>query len=153
MRRVLLTGVAAALLLVACGGGSGTTDLGIPPPTSRAPGSESGHMGGSHGAGAAVACSPSDPLEVTAANVSFASDCLAVRAGQSVTVTFDNRDGVTHNLVIVQGSATSGTPVFTLDPVAANSKRTARFGPLASGTYGFRCQFHPSAMHGTFIVV
>lgn len=153
MKRLLLAVAAATLTLVACGSDADEVDLGIPAPTSRPAGEQGGHMGGGHGSGAAVACSPSDPLTVTAANVAFATDCLAVRSGQEFTVNFDNRDGVTHNLVIVQGSPTSGTPVFTLEPVTANSKRTAKAGPLTSGTYGFRCQFHPAAMHGTFIVV
>jgi plastocyanin len=81
-------------------------------------------------------------------DVAFDKQCLAAPAGAAFAISFDNEDSNTHNLAILNG----GVSLFTGDIVIGPKVATYHVGPLPAGTYTFRCDIHPTQMHGTFVV-
>lgn len=109
--------------------------------------------GGSSGQPPAAACSPNGTsLAIAAHNVQFSKDCLAAPAGKAFTITFANDDsGVPHNIAIYSDS--SAGKVLFKGQIVTGSRTTVYHVPaLPAGTYYFRCDVHPTAMHGTFVV-
>ena len=98
-------------------------------------------------------CAPSGTsLSVTADNIHFSAGCLAAPTGQPFTITFDNKDsGVPHNVAIYSDSSASKV-LFRGQIVTGATTTTYHVPALPAGTYYFRCDVHPTAMHGTFIV-
>ena len=64
---------------------------------------------------------------------------------------FDNKDTIPHNVAIYTDSAATDA-LFTGDPDAGGTTNYD-VKPLDAGTYFFRCDFHPTTMTGTFVVV
>jgi plastocyanin len=81
-------------------------------------------------------------------DVAFDKDCLAAPAGTAFTIRFDNEDSNTHNLDIMNG----GASLFTGDIVVGPKVVSYHVGALPAGVYTFRCDVHPTQMHGTFVV-
>jgi cytochrome c oxidase subunit 2 len=101
----------------------------------------------------AASCSPNGAsLSVTAKSIHFSSTCLAAPAGKPFTITFTNTDsGVPHNIAIYSSQA--ATKVLFRGQLITGPKTVTYHVPaLPAGTYYFRCDVHPTAMHGTFIV-
>jgi plastocyanin len=102
-------------------------------------------------------CSPAGTnLQVTAQNIAFDTKCLAAPANQPFTIAFDNKDvGTPHDVAIYNdpsatkllGGATSAT-----DTITGPASTTYHVGALPAGTYFFRCDVHPTAMFGAFVV-
>ena len=95
-------------------------------------------------------------MQVTAKNTAFDTKCLAAPANQAFTIDFDNQDvGVPHNVAVytdqnatkLLGGATSAS-----DTITGPATTAYQIKPLAAGTYFFRCDVHPTAMFGTFVV-
>lgn len=102
---------------------------------------------------AAASCTPSGTaLTVTAKDIHYSTGCLAAPAGKPFTITFRNQDsGVPHNVAIYTSS--SATKVLFRGQIAAGVTTVTYHVPaLPAGTYYFRCDVHPTAMHGTFVV-
>jgi plastocyanin len=94
-------------------------------------------------------CRPNgSSLAVTVMETEFSAACLAAPAGTPFTVRFDNEDSDTHNLDIRDGA----TSFFTGQIVVGPRIVTYHVGALPAGTYQFRCDVHPTQMHGTFLV-
>ena len=96
-------------------------------------------------------CSPSgSDLSISAENTRFSTDCLAASANHPFTVSFDNKDsGVPHNVNILSAS---GSSLFKGQIITGSNSVSYHVGALKPGTYTFRCDVHPDAMQGTFIV-
>ncbi len=102
--------------------------------------------------GGAPACEPTGTeLAITAQDILFDTDCLAVAEGTPFTIVFDNRDGVPHNVAIYTDEAATEA-LFKGEIFEGPEARTYRVGPLEAGTYFFRCDVHPGSMFGTFVV-
>ncbi|HET7173328.1 MAG TPA: cytochrome c oxidase subunit II [Nocardioidaceae bacterium] len=101
----------------------------------------------------AAACSPSGTtLKLSAHNIHYSTSCLAAPAGKPFTITFDNMDkGVPHNVAIYSDS-TASKVLFRGQIVTGPKTVTYHVPALPAGTYYFRCDVHPTAMHGTFVV-
>ena len=142
MRKAPVLAAAAMLILVACGGGGGEEeDIAAPSATTMA----------GHGAGAA-SCSPSGTtITVVASNTTFGSECLAAPANQPFTISYDNRDSVSHNIAILE-SHTATSVLFRADIFPGPKTMTFNVAALRPGTYAFHCEVHPGVMQGTFIV-
>ncbi len=104
-------------------------------------------------------CAPSGTrLQLTApagaATNGFAEKCLAVDAGKAFTVDFNNQDSIAHNMSIyTDSSGTTSIQTQALDLTLVSKTVTYNFDAIAKpGTYFFRCDFHPTAMTGAFIV-
>jgi copper-containing nitrite reductase len=100
----------------------------------------------------AATCEPDGTaLSISAQNLAFSSDCLAVPAAMDFTIAFDNQDqAVPHNVAIYTDSSAT-TPLFVGDLVTGPASTTYQVPGLPAGVYFFRCDVHPS-MNGTFIV-
>ena len=104
-----------------------------------------------------AACSPSSTsLSVVALSVAFDTNCLAAPAGKAFTIRFNNQDtGIQHNVeIFTDPSATTrlGGATGPLDTITGPATATYSVDPLKAGTYYFRCDIHPTAMFGTFVV-
>lgn len=101
----------------------------------------------------ATSCSPNGThLSLTAQSNHFSSTCLAAPAGKPFTIAFANKDsGTPHNVAIY--SSPAATKVLFRGQLAIGPKTVTFHVPaLPAGTYYFRCDVHPTAMHGTFVV-
>lgn len=109
--------------------------------------------GGSEPAWAQAApCSPSGTsLALTAELHKFDRDCLAVTAGESFTIRFDNRDSDRHNVAVLPAHTATET-VFAGDIVPGPKSTVYAVPNMKAGTYHFHCEVHPNLMNGTFVV-
>jgi plastocyanin len=100
-----------------------------------------------------ASCAPGGPdLRVTARSLRCDTDCLAAPAGQPFTIIMDNRDaGIPHNVAVDTDPRMSET-LFKGRLVDGKATITDRVPARPASTYDFRCDVHPSAMNGTFIV-
>lgn len=91
-------------------------------------------------------------INISAENIAFDKGTITVPAGADVTVVFNNKDRVPHNLAVYETKAATKAifvgEVFT-GPKTINYRFTA---PSTPGTYFFRCDVHPATMTGDFIV-
>ena len=101
----------------------------------------------------AGSCSPSGTkLAIAAQGTKFSKTCLAAPANAAFTIAFDNKDaGVPHNVAIYRDSS-GKVALFNGQIVTGPTQVTYSVGPLAPGTYVFRCDVHPTTMAGTFVV-
>jgi outer membrane protein assembly factor BamB/plastocyanin len=83
----------------------------------------------------------------------FDLDRLLVRAGDEITITYDNRSDIPHNIAFSAGPDTSDG-VLARSPVEAGPVvQTVTFtAPAVPGEYHFRCDPHPTLMAGTLVV-
>jgi plastocyanin len=104
------------------------------------------------GGSKAAPCAPSGTsLALTAENHKFDKDCLAVTAGESFTIRFDNRDSDRHNVAILPAH-TSVETIFAGDIVPGPKSTVYAVPNMKAGTYHFHCEVHPNLMNGTFVV-
>jgi cytochrome c oxidase subunit II len=101
-----------------------------------------------------ITCPPTagDQLRLTAHNISWNTNCLAVSTGQPFSITVQNLDaGIDHNFAIYDSPSRTrqllSTPKF---PGVAT--QTFDIPPLKPGSYYFQCNVHGPAMSGVFIV-
>jgi plastocyanin len=104
-----------------------------------------------------AACSPSGTsLSLVAVNIAFDKNCLAAPAGTAFTIAFNNQDtGTPHNVeIFTNTSATTrlGGATGPTDIITGPATTTYSVEPLKAGSYYFRCDVHPQAMFGTFVV-
>ena len=104
------------------------------------------------GAMAAAPCAPSGTsLALTAETHKFDKDCLAVTAGESFTIRFDNRDSDRHNVAVLPAHTSTET-IFAGDIVPGPKSTVYAVPNMKAGTYHFHCEVHPNLMNGTFVV-
>ncbi|MGH2591112.1 MAG: cupredoxin domain-containing protein [Actinomycetota bacterium] len=101
--------------------------------------------GGGGGAGA---------LTVTAQNIAFDTDTIALAASQETTFTFVNNDPDQHNVAIYP-SADEVSPdaaLFQGEIFPGPDERQYSIPPIEAGEYYFQCDVHPTIMTGTVTV-
>ncbi len=77
---------------------------------------------------------------------------LVAHAGEAVTVIFENKDTVPHNLAVYTDE-TATTICFVGETITGPKTITYNFiAPKEPGVYFFRCDTHPKTMTGAFIV-
>lgn len=152
MNRILALLLAAVVLAGACGSSDDGTVAGGGEPTTTAGGGGHGDEHGAMNMKGAAACSPKGAaLAVTARGTAFDTDCLAAPAGREFTIALDNRDTLTHNLVILP-SHTADDVLFRGDIFQGPKTTEYKVPALEAGKYAFHCEVHPSRMKGTFVV-
>jgi plastocyanin len=114
------------------------------------------------GAGAPAAeCEPSGTglaIEAPPGAVSegFATDCLAVTAGEAFTIDFNNQDpGQTHNVNVYTDSSASESLLMPPGEggIVGPDSITYEGEPIEeAGEFFFQCDFHATTMTGTFVV-
>jgi plastocyanin len=101
-------------------------------------------------AGAGAVASAGAQLHVTAQGIRFDQATLTAAAGQPLTIVFDNKDSVPHNIAIFDSSAM--TKSYFHGTVVTGPKTVTYSVPaLQPGTYYFHCDVHPT-MNGTLVV-
>ncbi len=94
------------------------------------------------------------PVQVeTAQSTSYKNKRITVTAGERAFIQFTNLDtGVLHNIAVYTSNP-GGTPLWTGEPIRGQRQITYQVVFQQAGTFAFRCDFHPTAMTGTFVVV
>ena len=82
----------------------------------------------------------------TGDELEFDPDEVSVPAGAQVSVTFENRSALPHNLTFSAPIDVATGPI-----VAPGASETVEFAAPAPGDYDFHCTIHPG-MHGTLTV-
>jgi plastocyanin len=90
-------------------------------------------------------------LTVTADSLAFDTDCLALPAGEAVTIRLVNAEDVEpHNMAVYTDSSRT-TQRFSGDIVDGGESIEYEIPALEAGTYYFDCTIHP-AMNGSVVV-
>ena len=88
-------------------------------------------------------------INLTAQNSSFDKSTIRVPAGADVTVVFDNKDSVPHNLAVYKTNS-ADEAIFIGGIITGPETITYRFtAPVTPLKYFFRCDVHPF-MKGDF---
>lgn len=91
-------------------------------------------------------------IHLSARNTKFSRDRLEVPAHDEVTIEFDNKDDVFHNVAVYRGEGLTATPVFNGEGFVGDDERTYELHTPAPGIYTFLCDFHPTTMKGELVV-
>jgi plastocyanin len=89
-------------------------------------------------------------LTVTADDLVFDTACLALPAGEPVTIAFDNPDTQPHDIVIWTDSSTT-TQLFAGEIIDPGESIEYQVPALDPGTFYFNCTVHPG-MNGSVVV-
>jgi plastocyanin len=89
-------------------------------------------------------------VQISAKDLKFSKAQLSAPAGKAFSIAFDNQEGAPHNVAIYKDQSAS-QKVFAQDPFGGPKAVTYQVGPLAAGSYFFRCDVHPD-MKGTLTV-
>jgi len=107
-----------------------------------------------------AACSPSaakppvpsgpasDGPTIVAKDMKFQTTSVDVKAGENVTIHFDNQDSAPHNVAIYTDSG-AGT-ALSVGEVVTSAKKDQVVPALKAGSYFFRCDVHHD-MTGTIV--
>jgi plastocyanin len=96
--------------------------------------------------------SQSVTLNLSAEKLAFDTSTITVPAGAEVTVIFNNKDSIPHNLAVYETSA-ANKEIFIGEIFSGPKVISYQFtAPAEPGTYFFRCDVHPRGMTGSFIV-
>ncbi len=101
-----------------------------------------------------ITCPPTtgNTVQISAHNISWDTNCLAVPQGQPISLTVNNLDaGINHNFAIWNGIDTTHQ-FFASGKFAGVATRTETIPVLPAGKYYFQCNVHGPAMSGVFIV-
>lgn len=91
-------------------------------------------------------------IRISANNIAFNKDELTVPAGAEVSLVFNNREAVPHNVSVYMSDAMEEV-IFEGEVFSGPKKVTYTFSaPEEPGTYFFVCDVHPRTMTGDFIV-
>ena len=100
----------------------------------------------------AACTTASNNITLTAEDETFSRKTITVRAGEEVTIVFENKDSVPHNLAVYEDE-TATTEIFIGEIITVPGTITYTFtAPPYPGVYFFRCDVHPETMTGNFIV-
>jgi heme/copper-type cytochrome/quinol oxidase subunit 2 len=105
---------------------------------------------------AASGC-PADPnpRAIAAKNISFDKNCLAGPVNRPFEISFDNQEGVPHNVAFFEGKDADAPRILPQPdtPLFPGPKETTyKLPALKSGSYFFHCDAHPGAMQGQLVV-
>ena len=91
-------------------------------------------------------------INIAAENIAFDKATITVPAGADVTVVFNNKDRVPHNVAVYETQVATRS-IFVGEVFTGLKTVNYRFtAPSTPGTYFFRCDVHPGSMTGDFIV-
>jgi cytochrome c oxidase subunit 2 len=102
-----------------------------------------------------ITCPPTqgDHLELTAHNISWNTNCLAVTPGQPFSITIQNLDaGIDHNFAIYDTPSRT-KQLFVAPKFAGVATKSFALPDLPPGSYYFQCNVHGPAMSGVFKVI
>jgi plastocyanin len=104
------------------------------------------------GGGASGPTNTLTDITISAANVAFNTDTITAAAGKQITVHFDNKDSVAHNIAFFDDKSAK-KKIYVGSDVQGGATADYSFKtPTKPGSYFFRCDIHPTSMTGTFVV-
>lgn len=89
-------------------------------------------------------------LTITAESLVFDTACLALPAGEPVTIAFENLDTQPHN-VAIYADASKATQLYFGEIIEGGESISYEVPALEAGTFYFECNVHP-AMNGSVVV-
>jgi plastocyanin len=89
-------------------------------------------------------------IQISAKDLKFSTAQLDAPADKAFTIVFDNQESAPHNVAIYKDQSAS-QKVFVQEPFGGPKAVTYQVGPLAAGSYFFRCDVHTD-MKGTLTV-
>lgn len=95
-----------------------------------------------------VATGPGPVVTIAADHLRFTTTTLTAPAETAFSLRFENREAVPHNVAIYRDAEFTGS-VFVGPTFAGPRKRIYEVPAIATGTYFFRCDVHPTTMTGT----
>jgi cytochrome c oxidase subunit II len=102
-----------------------------------------------------ITCPPTagDQLQLTAHDISWNTNCLAVTPGSPFSITIANQDaGIDHNFAIYD-SPSRTKQLFATPKFPGVATKSFDIPALPPGSYYFQCNVHGPAMSGVFKVV
>jgi plastocyanin len=91
-------------------------------------------------------------INVVAQNMAFDQSTITVKAGAQVTLNFNNKDTMPHNVAFYTDQSAAQV-IYKGEGFSGPASKTYTFtAPTTPGTYFFRCDVHPTKMTGQFIV-
>jgi cytochrome c oxidase subunit 2 len=102
-----------------------------------------------------ITCPPTagDHLQLTAHNISWNTNCLAVTQGSPFSIAIHNLDaGIDHNFAIYDTPSRT-KQLFVTPKFAGVATKSFDIPALAPGSYYFQCNIHGPAMSGVFKVL
>ncbi len=114
---------------------------------------------------ALVACGSDDPtlgqggagcapegttLAISAKDIRFDKTCLAAPPDQELTIAFDNKEALPHNVAIRNRQGDGD--LFNGEVISGPRVINYKVKGIERGVYRFWCSIHPSEMQGTFVV-
>ena len=91
-------------------------------------------------------------IDLVAQNMAFDKNTITVKAGAQVTINFNNKDSMPHNVAIYNDQSAAQV-IYKGEVFTGPATKTYTFtAPSTPGTYFFRCDVHPGKMTGQFIV-
>jgi plastocyanin len=94
-------------------------------------------------------------LSLSAKDSKFDKEQLEAKAGAKVTLNFENKESLPHNVQIFSTPETTGEPSVLKGEPAAMKAGKVKYeftAPDKPGEYAFHCQFHPTTMKGKLVV-
>jgi plastocyanin len=94
-------------------------------------------------------------LTISATGSTFSTSCLVAEAGKPFTIAFTNNDPIDHNVALFPNSDAVPADAFFQGAAAAQGVETDYDVPPIDkpGDYYFHCDYHPTTMTGTFVVL
>jgi plastocyanin len=84
-------------------------------------------------------------------NMAFDMKVITVQAGADVTVNFENKDKIGHNLAVYTDKSAAKS-IFVGEVITSKAVVYKFKAPETPGTYFFRCDPHAATMNGDFVV-
>jgi len=94
-------------------------------------------------------------LTISATGSAFSTSCLVAEAGKPFTIEFTNNDPIDHNVALYPNSEAVPADSFFMGEAAPQGVVTDyHVDPIDKpGDYYFHCDYHPTTMTGTFVVL
>jgi plastocyanin len=88
-------------------------------------------------------------VRISADKLAFDAKEVAVEAGKPVTIVFENKESIPHNVAVYADSSAS-QPISVGEIFSGPATKSQQVPALAPGSYFFRCDLHPD-MTGSLI--
>jgi plastocyanin len=88
-------------------------------------------------------------VRISADRLEFDTSQLTVPAGKPILIAFENKESAPHNVAVYTDS-TLAQPISIGEVFSGPDTKAQQLGPLAAGSYFFRCDLHPN-MKGTLV--
>jgi plastocyanin len=139
-RRFLITGVLLVILLIVAGCGANPSPVSTAPPPATVPTPAPVPVQGK-----------SVTINLVTQNMAFDTKVITVPAGADVTVNFENKDKIGHNLAVYTDKSAAKS-IFVGEVITSKAVVYKFKAPETPGTYFFRCDPHAAIMNGDFVV-